>query len=90
MSKNYSCNALGVCQCRAIPCLDCPELHVTAPPLPAGLPKYPFAPGVIDNGEADDGQYMGRNLLIALVAVAAAGLLGGCVIGFCKSVGWLP
>ncbi len=78
------CDELGLCQ-HQFGKPRCPECR-----LPAQAIKYPFAPGVVDTGEADDGQHMVHNLLLALVAVAAAGLLGGCVIGFCKAVGWLP
>jgi hypothetical protein len=48
-NQGRSCAELGVCQNRLPPCDGCDTLHY----WPTGMTYHPFAPGVIDMGEAD-------------------------------------
>lgn len=82
MSKKYTCNQLGVCQNLA-------ECH-----LPCGGPpgpnRYPFAPGVIEGPDEDDGATFSLiEILLALVCVVAVLAAVGFATGY-FSVAWVP
>ena len=84
-NQGRSCADLGVCQDRTPPCEGCDTLHY----LPTGM-AYPFAPGVIDTGEADAGSaeptLLGdiKNLAFIAAVVGVLAFLGGVAAGWFK------
>lgn len=75
-TSKWTCEELGVCQARA----ECRQ---------APLPRYPFAPGVIDRGEpVSRADVLGRWVL-AGVCLAALAAVVGLAAGYISVAGLL-
>lgn len=88
MSKR-TCEELGVCQGRGCPDCEAFECEVACSREPA-CPTFPFAPGVIDQGEPVSRMDKLGEVLLTLALLGAVAAVAGFASGYLDVGALLP